>query len=151
MRVGLALEIDSTLDHLAPVVAEIDSALKGFFLERQYGGDVENIFIGVILMAPYSDRFHPVRKLKFKPVHKIRIPGHQIELKNVVEYDIEPDFDEFRRLSAEQARCRLASELLSSLNILEQHRVKFTNFDVAHFGKDLKKCLDLFVKDESFG
>jgi hypothetical protein len=52
MNVGLALEIDESVYSLAPVVTELGIALQAFFAERHYGSDVENIVIGVILVAP---------------------------------------------------------------------------------------------------
>lgn len=146
MRVGLALEIDSTLDHLASVVAEIDRAFKSFFSDREYGNDVENIFVGIILTGPGSERTHPVRKLRYKKVHKVRIPGNQIELRNVVEYDIKPDFESFRQADIGEARRQLANELVGSLPILEKHQSKFPEFDVASFRSDVRACLDRLTK-----
>lgn len=142
MRVGLALEIDSALDHLATVVSEIDQELKTFFSDREYGNDVENIFIGIVLTGPGSERIHPVRRLRHKKLHKIRLPGKQIEFRNLVEYDIKPDFEAYRRADVCEARRRLVGDLVGSLEVLEKHRDRFPNFDVAHFGSDLRVCLD---------
>ena len=143
MRVGLALEVDSALDHLAVIVAEIDQELKTFFSDRQYGTDVENIFVGIILTGPNSERIHPTRNLRYKKLYRIRIPGKNIELRNVVEYDIKPDFEIFLRADASEARLHLVAELVRSLEVLKKHQSKFPSFDVTRFGGDLKACLHL--------
>ena len=45
MQVGLALEIDSAIYHLADAARQIDKALRAYFANKTYGADVENIFI----------------------------------------------------------------------------------------------------------
>jgi hypothetical protein len=139
MKVGLALEIDESIDSMAVTVTELNDLLRNYFLEKNYGSDVENIFIGVILTNRDSESSHPVRKLKF--TKRIKIGMGKPELRNVVAYDVKPSFEIFSQLSHIQARQYLAQLLSESISVMEKHRSKFANFAIEHFKEDFRNCL----------
>ena len=143
MQVALALEIDASVDSLSNAVAEIAASVKDFFAARDYGEDVASLFIGVILTGPGSERLHPVRKLSYKKILRStsRITRQKMEMKNVVQYDVMPDYEVFRRLNYDQAKRFIANELVNSTSTLEQHKAKFPDFDVDKFKDDLRICL----------
>lgn len=151
MRVGIGLEIDSTLGWLSPVVAKLDHALKSFFGDREYGSGVQNLFIGLILTDPQLDKLHPVRKLKFSKVKRLQIPGSISQLENVVEYDIKPDFHLIASMDAEGAQQFLGTELLASVDILERKQERFVDFDFPKFRDDMKTCLRRCIEFNRFG
>lgn len=142
MFIGLALEIDSAIEHLCVAVHSLDKRLETFFPDKNYGLDVENIFVGVILTGPGSERLHPIRKLKYQKVLRIKIPGKVLEKKNVLQYDIKPDYEIFSRLNVEQARQHVAKALINSVGLLERDKAKFPDFDLLHFKEDLRNCLE---------
>ncbi|MGB8326469.1 MAG: hypothetical protein WCE48_02695 [Steroidobacteraceae bacterium] len=141
MNVGLALEIDSSIDAMASVVTELDDTLKEFFREKIYGDDVQNLAIGVILTSPEIAHMHTVRDLKYRKRVSYKTP--KMEFANVVEYDVKPNFEIFGQLSAPQARKYLAELLVDSTDVMRKHQSKFPNFDVATFTKDLRACLQV--------
>lgn len=139
MNVGLALEIDSSIDAMATVVVALDDTLKEFFKEKFYGSDVENLAIGIILTSPDVDRMHTKRDLKYRKHVSYKTP--KMEFANVVEYDVKPSFEIFSQLDPNQAREYLVGLLVDSTDVIKKHQSKFPNFDVAGFKKDLCICL----------
>jgi hypothetical protein len=139
MNVGLALEIDASIDSMSDVVTELDDTVKKWFRERSYGSDVASVFIGIVLTTPASERLHPVRDLKFKKRVRFTIP--KVDLENVVEYDVKPNFEIFSKLSPPQAREYLAGLIVESTEVMTRHQSKFPNFDIARFKEDLRACL----------
>ncbi len=140
MNVGLALEIDGAIESMADVVTDLEDKFRQFFQGRDYGSDVANIFIGVILTRPGSEELHPVRDLTFKRHVKLEVPRKDLE--NVVEYDVKPNYQTFSQLSRPQARRYLARLLIDSLSIIERHKNRYPNFDVSRFREDFRVCME---------
>jgi hypothetical protein len=139
MNVGVALEIDASIDDRSEVVTELDDKLKEFFRDKSYGPDVENFTIGIILTSPDVDHLHPVRGLKYRKHLVFKHPP--AEFTNVVEYDVRPDFDLFSQLSLPQAREYLSRLLAQSTTILEADKGRFPRFEVEKFVRDFNLCL----------
>ena len=57
MNVGLALVIDESLDSMSDVVTGLGDRLKKYFRKKDYGSDVCNLFIGVILTGRSVNAF----------------------------------------------------------------------------------------------
>ncbi len=95
----------------------------------------------MILTGPGSERLHPIRPFKYKKSLRTKIPGKVIERKNVVEYDVKPNHSTFSQLSLDQARQQLSKLLVDSIDLVEQHKSEFPDFDVAQFRGDMKLCL----------
>jgi len=64
MIVAIAPCIDEEIERLLHGVGRISVRLKEYFAHKSYGGDIECLFIGLILTGPGSERLHPVRGLK---------------------------------------------------------------------------------------
>lgn len=149
MFFGLALEIESTIEHLSAAVAQIDSDLEIFFSNKDYGSDVENIYVGVIATDINSEKLHPIRRFKYQKLIKVKIPGRVLEKKNVIQYDIKPDYGIFSQMNVRQARQHIAKLIFDSTRLIEKHHPKFPNFDLLHFKEDLRNCLGLISRSES--
>ena len=143
MRVGLATEIDASIDHLSGAVSDLSLRLKAYFETRSYGDDVQSISIGVVLTGPGTAERFPTRGLRYRKL--VKIPVLRTEMKNVVEFDVRPDFDKFRVLGFGEARAYVGECLIESLGILDKHREKFPNFDTQEFARDFAAC----VRDNS--
>jgi hypothetical protein len=143
VKVGLALYIEEEIDRLSAVVARIDQRLSEFFETRTYGGDVQVIFIGLILMGPGSERLHRVRPLKYR--REYTLSNRELNLKeylgNVVEFDLKPDYLSVRTLNSEDAERYITGSLIEGLSELVAHQRKFPDFDLAGFREDFCSCL----------
>ena len=145
MDVGLAIESDATVSHLIPSVRGVNNALEAYFSSRDYGADLTDIAIGVILVATseISDRFHPVRPFKYRRFdrEKSRITGEIFEIKTAASWDLKPDFAKFSGVDLIGARDYLCERLIASTSCLETHCSKFPAFDVGRFRVDFESCL----------
>ena len=140
MNVGIGLVSDQSVEELARVVVGFHIALGTFFRDKSYGSDVENLAIGVILVAPDGDRLHPVRKLRYTKRWTLSLTKQVYH--NVVEFYVKPDFAIFSQLSPEQAKPYFARSIVAGSGVLAEHQMKYPNFDVARFREDLKACLE---------
>ena len=143
MKFGVAIEIDSSIDHLSNAVTEFSSKLDACLRKKFYGEGIDNIFVGLILTHPDLERLHGIRKFKFTKEMKgiNRISRQRFDLANVVEYDVRPDFSRVTSSNSEQAIQYIAETVLDSLSQLEHHKRKFPKFNVEEFRRDVEKCL----------
>lgn len=145
MDVGLGIENDVSVAHLMPVVRGINDALKACFSDREYGADLIDITIGMILVTntAISNQFHPVRPFKYKRIDRFKsiTTGQIVEIRNSASWDVKPDFSTFSGLSLEAARNYLCKSLTASTAVLEEHRSEYPDFDVARFRADFETCL----------
>jgi len=145
MKVGLALEVDTSINYLAEAVTSLDAKLDSYFADRAYGAGIDNLFIGVILTSPESSHLHPVRSLKFRRRSRFQSMATRlsVDLKNVVEYDARPDFETIRGMSVSQAKSYLSQVLADSLSAIEDQLPRFPDFDFQGFCRDFLDCIDL--------
>jgi hypothetical protein len=143
MNVSIALEMDSALESQAAVITDAAIKMKSFFADRNYGTDLSNIIIGIILTGPGSERLHPVRKATYHKTLKFinRIINLPMEITNIFQYDLKPDYEIFSRLHGAEARQWFVNALIDSTMLIEKHKSKFPDFDVQRFMADLRLCL----------
>ena len=145
MKIGLTIENDKSISHLMPAVRGINNAIKTYFADLEYGDDVIEIIIGLILLndSVTSKRFHPVRPFEYKrfDTEKSRITGQIYEIHKTATWDVKPDCAIFSSKSLEDARDYLCESLITSTSELEYYRNDYPNFDVTKFRADFEKCL----------
>ena len=142
MELGLAIKMDVSIERLLPVLGNIATKLKTFFEHKQYGPDLLHIFIGVILTHPDSSRLHPVRKPSFRKLMKYRsLTNEKVEMRNVFQYDVKPDYEAFCKLNSLDAGRVLCQLLLDSTAMIEARRASFPDFDMQQFKEDMRTCL----------
>ncbi|MGV8992230.1 MAG: hypothetical protein ACOH1Q_12595 [Thiobacillus sp.] len=145
MNVGLGIENDVSVAHLMPAVRGVNDALKACFSDKEYGADLIDITIGMILVTrtTISDRFHPVRPFKYKRLDRVKHPGtgQIMEFHNSASWDVKPDFETFSSMGLEGARGYLCETLIASTGCLDEHHSEFPDFDVSRFRADFESCL----------
>lgn len=144
MNVGLAIESAKAVEHLMPVVLGVNNAIEAFFADREYGVDVIEVIIGLILMTgPTSQRLHPVRPFEYRrfDTERSRITGGVLEIHKQATWDVKPDFTTFSGQSLEGARDFLCEALVASTAVLDAHRDQYPDFDVTRFRADFEGCL----------
>jgi hypothetical protein len=143
MEVGLGIEISAELERLGPATARIQRRLTDFFTPRSYGDDPADVYIGLILMGPASEKLHPVRRLAYKKACRVksRITKQTLEFRNHVTFDIKPDYERLRTLGSEAAETYISQCLIEGTAQLEKAQAKYRDFDVQRFREDLVRCL----------
>lgn len=143
MNVGLAIESDQSLEVFSQVFYELDKRLKEYFPNKDFGDDLEDLAIGLILTGPGSERLHPIRPFKYEKEssYKDIFTNKRVTIKNAASYDVKPDFEAFSQMTLDEAQNYLAKLLSESTEVLERNHKKFPNFDVKQFRKDFSNCL----------
>lgn len=139
MNVRMTAELDESLAWMIETIGEFEERLAKYFHDKDFGDEVANIFIVVILVAERFKDMHPVRPLKYQK--RLKVSFANVVLENVVEYDVEAPFDLFSRLKRKQARQSLAELLVDSVEVMESNINKFPGFRVPEFKQALKQCL----------
>jgi hypothetical protein len=143
MIVGIAPCIDEEIERLLRCVGQISVRLREYFADKAYGGDIECLFIGLILTGPCSERLHPVRPLKYRKKFTLKNSlTHTTEyLGNTVWFDIKPDYATIRTMNSEKAEIYIINTLLDGIRILSKHQKKFPSFDFHRFATAFAACL----------
>lgn len=143
MNVGLGIESHFSVEHLMPAVLGVSNVLEVCFADREYGSDLIDITIGMILTGPGSEKLHPVRPFDYSRLKRVKHPGtgHIIEIHNSAGWDVKPDFAVFSGMSLGEARDYLCEDLIASTACLEEHHNEFPDFDVTRFRADFEACL----------
>ena len=139
MNVRMTAELDESLAWMIETIGEFEERLAKYFHDKDFGDEVANIFIVVILVAERFKDMHPVRPLKYQK--RLKVSFANVVLENVVEYDVEAPFDLFSRLKRKQARQSLAELLVDSVDVMESNIKKFPSFRVPEFKQALQQCL----------
>ena len=139
MNVHITGEFDESVAWIIPIIGEFAERLAKYFHDKDFGDEVANIFMVVILVNERGKDMHPVRPLKYQ--RRLKVSFANVVLENVVEYDVEAPFDLFSRLKRKQARQSLAELLVDSVEVMESNINKFPGFRVPEFKQALKQCL----------
>lgn len=144
MNFGISQEIDVEAQEKSSVIIFLSDKLKGYLSDRDYGQDVQNIFIGCICVKPREgyEEWFKIRKPRYKAIDKIKLlDGNTVELIGVYGYDIKLDFDVFVSATETESRKILAQEILNSLSNLDALPKKVKDFDKEKFKSDMEQFL----------
>jgi hypothetical protein len=140
MNFGISQEIDLEAQVKSSVIILLSDGLKEFFKKRDYGRDIQNVFIGCICIKEregYEDWFK-IRKAKYKGTEKIKLLDNSIkELIGVFSYDIKLNYEVFLENTDLENKKLLAQEILNSLTNLEALPKKVKDFNKDQFKLDM--------------
>ena len=142
MDFTLTLEYSTGVRKRASLVVDLSEKLCEHFSDKNYGEDVKEILIGVIVMAPEFEPFTPVRKPKYVFYREYIEDDTKIVQDKSFGYDIKLDYAIFKDQSDDQNGKMLASVILDSLSNLDRLPKKVKQFDRAKFREDVKAFLD---------
>ena len=142
MNFGISQEIDVDAQEKSSLIIFLSDTLKEYLSKRDYGQDVQNIFIGCICVKPREgfEEWFKIRKPKYKEIEKIKLLDNSIkEFKGTFSYDIKLNFDEFVSATETESRRILAQEILNSLSNLDALPKKVKDFDKEKFKSDIEQ------------
>lgn len=149
MKVIITLEIDRDAERQSYLINYLSKDLEGYFDDRNYGQDLQTLFIGCICIKtkPGYEEWYKKRKPKYIEYKKSksRITGQEIEIIKTYSYDIKidnDDYDEFISVSDEDCKKILAREILQSLSYLDLLTKKIKDFDNEKFKEDMRVFFD---------
>jgi hypothetical protein len=139
MIFGISVEHDHYMRSRVPSVLFLNSILKYYLLDKDYGNGINRYFIGFvgIKTTPGYEHWYQERK----PRYRSYIAEDEVTLINQFSYDIKIDmaeYDMFITLSDGDCLNHLGHRILISLSYLDKLPKKVKNFDKERFKQDMK-------------
>lgn len=155
MEVALGIAVtENSVIHKCAVIHNLSNSLKDFFSNKTYGGDVEKIFIGFILVSSkpgYEDWYKEKKpRYTFYKSTTSRLTGETIEVNKLFCYEIAFSDElivKFINGTDESSLKLVALEILKSLGKLDKLPKKIKDFDKDSFTKDFTHFLRI---DQAF-
>jgi hypothetical protein len=137
MKIAFAPVSTVEVKHVS-LLSEFENKLKNFFQSKNYGEDLKEIYIGVIVVSPKLERFFKSQKptYTFKPTNYIR-NTISYSFNKALNYRITLNFESFNNASEAEAREMLKRELLGSVNLFDGFKNRIKDFNVNLFRQDL--------------
>jgi hypothetical protein len=152
MKFAIVVEASEGVADKTQLIHILSNKLSDYFLDKDYGNDVREIFIKIISVAPEFEWFSTIRKPKYTSYRKyINRDGIEIIEDKSFSFDLKLDFEDFKNQSDDENRKMLASEIIKSLSNLDSLPKKVKDFDKERFKEDMKSFFDeqkLLVKND---
>jgi hypothetical protein len=121
MEIGILFNCAPQFFKYQNIVSLIESELKAYLYDRNYGSDVLEIYIGIICVSPEMSSFFEPMKPKYNKERKIYYKdGVKYELFRTFQYEFEISFDKLALSKESQVKTILVKELINSLSILDK-------------------------------
>ncbi len=126
-------EIDTAL------MQDLSNMIEIFLLDKYYGDNILNYYIGIICVDPKFDQFFKPRRPKYTGEMKTSIrDGIKCETEKTLQIDIKLDYEHYLKLDIVSAKKYLIKRILESFIELKQNkRINKLDFDFELFYNDL--------------
>lgn len=141
MEFALAIYISIEIDKKSSVIQKISDDLGNYFKTKDYGDSIKSLIIGIVCVSPNFKQFFKPRKPKYTKDKKVLISqatNEKFEIEKCFEYDVEIDFESFRNISDNEAKKIIEKEIIKSLKVFEEMKLKIKDFNTAKFEEDLE-------------
>jgi len=120
--------------------------LKNYFQSKNYGNDLKEISIGVVVVEPRLQKFFKVKKPTYisKPTTYIRNTISRT-MHRALYYKISLNFDRFNNIGEKEAEEMLKKELMNSVTQINGVKNRIRDFNLERFKNDLA----LFLEDKT--
>lgn len=132
-----SIDVETKLRFINPLSDDLGS----FFAEKDYGQDVKEIVIGVICVSKSFEPFFKIKKPRYtkdKRVVKSKDTKKEYEIEKLFEYDIRLEHAPIVVASDEEIVKIISSEIINSLDIIDEMKHKIKDFNLTKFKNDLK-------------
>ena len=125
MKIGLAVTKTKDIEDKQFVFTKIDNILESYFLSKNYGSGISELYIGIICVAPEFEQF-------FNEETKPKYSG------GILEYRIKLNYNIFKEKDIKDATTMLVKDILKSVTIIEGLKAKIKDFNIQLFESDLE-------------
>lgn len=150
MKFGITIEIDLEANSKSALIQKVSDSLEGHFRDKDYGSDIENLYVGFICQRPMPDfeSFFKERKPKYVSSQSVELHdgGRQV-IRNAFSYDVRlnaESYEQFVRAPEAEALALLADSLIESLSNFDALPKKVRGFDVEAFKLEVVNHLRVF-------
>lgn len=145
MNIRLYIAVREPIEHSKfNLVYELSNSLKLYFLNKEYGGDVKNVEIGLLMVFTregYED-WHKPKRMTYtnykKSKHKLT--GEIIVIEKTLKYEIkfsDTQLANYVGNSDNLSKVILADEIVNSVSNYDKLPRQIKDFDVERFKTDL--------------
>lgn len=147
MEFALTQEVSELIikNGVSDCIRQLSDDLAEFLGKKDYGDDLQTIYIGIICVGPEFDFFFKQRKPKYKKGKEIIIQDERpYEQINALTYDIKLDHTKFVNANESEIKKMLAIALLNSFSAFNV--VKIKDFDRVRFETDMAEYFSPYVQ-----
>lgn len=92
MEIKFALNISDKVRNVKSVFDELEHWINSTIFQKDYGKDLQEIYIGWICVSPEFDQFFKPRKPRYYSEKQMSVDGHNYFLNKALELEIKLDF-----------------------------------------------------------
>ena len=122
MKFGLTQEISEDICTKGKILTEMANSMKEFFIDKSYGNGLNELYVGIVCVAPQFEFF-------FK--HKQKYT----KSKKLIEYDVKLEHASFAQADDINIKKMVANGVINSLGILTE--LKVIDFNLEAFKADI--------------
>ena len=138
MKFELTVEVSETVANMTRLIHDLSDRLSEYFLEKEYGNSVVQIYIRIICVAPEFEWFSTIRKPRYKFSGEHFRDGVEIVEDRVFSFAVKIDYENFKNQSDDENMKMLATEIVTSLSNLDALPKKANDFDKGRFREDMR-------------
>jgi UDP-3-O-[3-hydroxymyristoyl] glucosamine N-acyltransferase len=142
MKIGFAPVSTVEVKHVS-LLSELGNKLNSFFQSKNYGEDLKEVHIGVIIVNPRLERFFKQQNRRYMFNHRnytYNTLNHSIG--RTFKYNINLNFERFNSASEDEAREMIKKELLSSISLFDRFKRKIQDFNLTLFRQDMGRFFE---------
>ena len=145
MKFGFALNLSPEINKFLEVFNRIEQEISDITEQGIYGDGINELYIGIICVAPQFEAFFKPRKPRYEKEKKTyEKEGIKYKDYKTLQYEIKLDFDYMKNSDEEAAKRKLVESVFNSLDVIETIK-EIKSFDL----KTLKKELGDHFKKQS--
>ncbi len=142
MKIGFTPVSTVEVKHVS-LLNELEHKLNTFFQSKNYGEDLKEVYINVIVVNPRLERFFKQQKPSYTFNYKNRTRNTlSYSIGRALKYYINLSFEHFNNASEAEAREILKKELLSSIQLFDRFKRQIKDFNVSLFRQDLGRFFE---------
>lgn len=137
MKIGFAPVSTVEVKHVS-LLSELEHKLNTFFQSKNYGEDLKEVHIAVIVVSPRLERFFKHQKPSYIFDYKHRTRNTlNYSIGRALKYYINLNFEHFNNATESEAKEILKKELLGSIRLFDRFKRQLKDFNVSLFRQDL--------------
>ena len=146
MEFGLTQYVSAEISDFSNSINSLSDGIKEFVKNKEYGSSIKELFVGIVCVSTKFETFFKPRIPKYtankKQIHK---EGFNYEIERCLEYDIKIDFGLFKNASDKERIKIIAEELIKSLRIIDEMKIKNKDFNTGKFRNDIELYLKKYL------
>lgn len=140
MKIAFGLNLSPEINRFLNLFNQIELGMNNITEKKNYGNAINELFIGLICVAPQFEPFYKPRRPKYiKEKKEYEKDGFSFAFEKTFEYEIKLNYEDLKNAKEEDAERMIAEEILSSLQVFDKMKSKIKDFDEKRFKADIER------------